>query len=106
MAGVRYPDRGRRFFQTTGGLQQRRQCRRALRPSVLLRRRFHAATRRCRQSSVPASAAALSTTVAPFAALVAWQVSWVIFEFLWKIYCRTINRSRSAIVVFTAIWKA
>ena len=35
--------RGRRFFQTTGGLQQRRQCRRSLRPSVLLRRRFDAA---------------------------------------------------------------
>src|SRR5258707_15846151 len=63
-------------------------------------------TRRCRQSSVPASAAALSTTVASFAALAAWQVSWVIFEFLWKICCRTINRSRNATVVFTAIWKA
>ena len=50
--------------------------------------------------------AALSTTVASFAALAAWQVSWVIFEFLWKICCRTINRSRSATVVFTAIWKA
>ena len=50
--------------------------------------------------------AALSTTVASFAALAAWQVSWVIFEFLWKICCRTINRSRNATVVFTAIWKA
>src|SRR5258707_9501935 len=68
--------------------------------------KIRCATRRCRQSSVPASAAALSTTVASFAALAAWQVSWVIFEFLWKICCRTINRSRNATVVFTAIWKA
>src|SRR5260221_10487734 len=63
-------------------------------------------THRCRQSSVRDLAAALSTTVASFAALAAWQVSWVIFEFLWKICCRTINRFRNATVVFTAIWKA
>src|SRR6202035_3666539 len=63
-------------------------------------------TRRWRQSSVPASAAALSTTVASFDALAVWQGSWVIFEFLWKICCRTINRCRNATVVFTVIWKA
>src|SRR5215831_14530069 len=51
------------------------------------------------------SVSALSTTVASFAALAAWQVSWVIFELLWKICCRTINRCRNATVVFTAIWK-